>query len=193
MGPGIVILFWGVIAGVGAIVWLGGLVLFVVGRKRKSRLLQWIGGVPVVTLTIIGVVAAGMFSYFLVRACVPQYVYEDTFHRMPANDVKEIKSNTWSFADSAHVYLKFRTTYKTFKEILPKNLVRVSFSEYMEKMPVLTGESLPPWWNSPSERTSEIYILSTDFGKGKTFATETTLTTYDSETHIAEYFYLGID
>lgn len=144
MGPGIVILFWGVIAGVGALVWLGGLVLFIIGRKRKSRLLQWVGGAPFVTLSIFCVIAASMFSYFLVRAWVPRYVYEDTFHQKPTNDVKDIKSSTWSFADSADVYLKFKTTYKTFKEIVPKNLARVSYNEYLEKMP-LTDESLPIW------------------------------------------------
>jgi hypothetical protein len=193
MGPGIVILFWGVIAGVGAFVWLGGLVLLIIGRKRKSRFLQWVGGAPFVLITIVSVITAATFSYFLVRASVPSYVYEDTFHQKPPSDVKEIKSNTWSFADSAHVYLKFRTTYKTFKDTLPKNLARVSYSEYQEKMTVLADESTPPWWNSPNERTSEIYILSTDFGKGKTFASETILMTYDAETQTAEYYYLGID
>jgi hypothetical protein len=192
MGPGIVILIWGVIAGVGALVWFGGLVLFIIGRKRKSRLLQWIGGAPFVTLSIVCVIATSMFSYFLVRAWVPRYVYEDTFHQKPRNDVKDIKSSTWSFADSADVCLKFKTTYKTFNEILPKNLARVSYDEYTKKMP-LTDESLPTWWNEPNDRTTEIYILSTDFGKGKMFATETTMMTYDSETQTAEYFYLGID
>ena len=182
-----------IVVGVGASVCLGGALYFIVGRKRESRFLRWIGGAPLATLTVLCILAAVIFPYSLVRASVPRYVYEDTFHRKPASDVKRIQSHSWSLVDSAHVYLRFRSTYKTFKEILPQNLARVSYSEYREKMPALSDPAPPPWWSGPNDKTSEIYLLAGDSGKKRLFAREATLMTYDFGTRTIKYCRLGID
>jgi hypothetical protein len=90
------------------------------------------------------------------------------------------------------VFLPFKAAPETMHRIVPKELKKVSYKDYNREMP---GNSLvpPSWWKPPNESTSEIYLLATDFGAGRHFATETTLMTYDAETKTVMYFFLGID
>jgi hypothetical protein len=193
MGPGFVILIWLLIAAIFGAFWLASLVVFIIGRRKKSRFMTWLGGIPLSGLTLLACLAIAVVGYGAIRSRNPRFVYQDTFHERPSSDVVAIQSDTWSFADSSHVYLRFHATENTFRRILPKDVPRVSYAEYREQMPVISGDSPPAWWIAPTEATSEIYLLNSAFGKGKKFASETTLATYDSSKGIAEYFYIGID
>ena len=192
MGPGFVILIWLFIAGVFGSFWIAALVIFLIGRRKRSRLMMWSGGIPVVCLTTMALGIAGLFGYGIIRVTNPRYVYKDSFGEPPSTDVSRIRSKVYSFADEAHVFLTFKATPETVHRIVPKTLRRVSYGEYGRKMP---GNNLvpPSWWKAPNESTSEIYLLATDFGEGKRFATETILVSYDNETKTVMYFYLGID
>jgi hypothetical protein len=98
----------------------------------------------------------------------------------------------YGFADEAHVFLTFKAPPETVHRIVPKNLKRVSFEDYKRQMP---GSNLvpPSWWKAPDTSTTEIYLLSPDYGAGQKFASETTLMTYQGETNAVMYFYIGID
>lgn len=134
-----------------------------------------------------------MVGYSFIRSQIPRFVYEDTFNEAPSADVSEIQSDSWSFADEGHVYLRFHASDQTFHRILPKQLTKASYEQYRRQMPI-SNLSLPNWWIPPAETTSEIYLLR-DYGSvsGKGFASETTLMTYDHGTSTVEYYYLGID
>jgi len=192
MGPGFVILFWLLIAGVFGIFWMAGLVIFLIGKSKRSRLMMWLGGIPVASLTMIALAIAGLIGFGIIRATNPRYVYKDAFGERPSADVTTIRSKVYSFADEAHVFLTFRAAPETIHRIVPKYLKKVRYDEYCREM---SGNNLtpPPWWKPPDQSTNEIYLLSTDFGQGKRFATETTVMTYDHQTKTAMYFYLGID
>ncbi|MHB1465324.1 MAG: hypothetical protein ACYCXU_09485 [Thermoleophilia bacterium] len=193
MGPLFVILFDLIAAAIFGAFWLTALIIFIIGRRKKVRPMTWLGGIPLIGLTLIAFTVIGLIGYSFVRSQNPQSVYEDTFQEPPSADVTEIQSDSWSFADSGHVYLRFQASDQTFQHILPKQLVRVSYEQYMRRMPG-TNLSPPEWWIQPSETTSEIYLLNdSGSGGGKRFATETTLMTYDERTTTVEYFYMGID
>ena len=192
MGPGCVILVWLIVAAVGGGIWLGCVLLFLIGKLRKSRLIMWLGGVPLALVTIVVVGLVGLLGVAMVRAMNPSYVYEDTFHERPSPDVRHLKSSVWSFADEGHVFMRFEASPETFHRIVPRKMKKVSYSDYKKTMP---GSNLKPpaWWSPPTEATSEIYISVPDFGHGGQFASETRLMTYDAATGTAMYFYIGID
>ncbi|MHB1326215.1 MAG: hypothetical protein ACYDGS_09745 [Thermoleophilia bacterium] len=192
MGPLFVILGYLIVTAIFAVFWIASLLTFIIGRIKKVRWLTWLGGIPLISLTLIGVLVIGLIGYSFIRSQNPCYVYEDTFQEDPSTDVTEIQSNSWSFADEGHVYLRFRASDETFQRILPKQLERVSYKQYKRRMS--DGLSYPDWWILPTETTSEIYYLHDSwFGGGKRFASETTLMTYDASTSTIEYYFMGID
>jgi hypothetical protein len=193
MGPGIVILFWLFVAAIFGGLWLLSLVVFIIGLRKRRPVFSWLGGVPLCGLTLLACLAVSAIAYGVIRSRNPAMVYQDTFHEKPSPDVAAIQSDAWSFADSGHVYLRFRATESTFRRIQPKDVSKVSYAQYREQMPVISGDSPPVWWVPPTEATSEIYLLNSAAGKRKSFAWETTLVTYDKNTGTVQYFYIGID
>ena len=193
MGPGLVILFWLILAGIFGAFWLTSLVLFLIGWRKKKPWLKWLGLVPLAGLTRIASLGMCFFAVVTLRAITPRYVFADTFGQKPSTDVTNIKSKVWSFADEADVHLQFQASTETFRRLLPKDLRRVTLEEYNSQMPIISGHTWPSWWRPVGESTTEIYLLNTGFGKGKKFASETTLMTYDANTRVVQYFYIGID
>ena len=193
MGPGIVILFWLLMAAIFGALWLASLVVLIIGRRKKSRLMSWLGGIPLSGLTLFACLAIALIAFGVIRSRNPRFVYQDTFREKPSPDVAGIQSDAWSFADSGHVYLRFRASESTFRRIAPKDVPKVTYAQYKDQMPGIAGDSPPAWWAPPTEATSEIYLLNSNFGKGKNFASETTLVTYDKDAGIVQYFYIGID
>ena len=192
MGPGCVIVVWLAVAAVVGNIWLACLLIFLFGRRRKSRLLVWLGGIPLIGITGIALLAGGVVGFAMIRSTNPRYVYRDTFHEPPSSDVRHIRSKVWSFADEGEVFMRFEASPETFRRIVPEKMEKVSYPDYKKKMP---GNNLKPpaWWSPPTEQTSEIYIAVPDFGHGERFASETKLLTYDATTETVLYFYLGID
>jgi len=193
MGPGFVILFWLILAGIFGVIWVGSLVLFLVGRWKRKAWLKWLGLIPLVGLTLFAFIAGSVLAVGIVHATTPKYVFFDTFGEKPTADITNIKSKVWSFADEADVHLQFQASPATFNHLLPKDLKQVTLEEYKTKMPDIGGHEWPAWWRPVDESDSEIYLLNTEFGKGKKFATETTLITYDAKSKVVQYFYMGID
>jgi hypothetical protein len=192
VGPGFVIIIWLIIAAFVGSIWLACLVAFIIGKLRKSRLLMWLGGIPLVLITVLVVGVVGLVGFGIMRATNPRYVYQDTFHEKPSSDVRHLKSRVWSFADEADVFMRFEASVATFHRILPPNMEKVSYADYKKRMP---GNNLepPPWWSPPTEATSGIYIRVPKWGHGERFASESTLISYDMANNTVMYFYLGID
>ncbi len=192
MGPLCVILFWLLIASIFGIFWVPALVVFIIGKRRRSKLLMWLGGTPMVFLTAIAVAIVGLIGFGIIRATNPRYVFKDTFGEPPSGDVTEIKSKVYGFADEAYVFLTFKAAPETVHRIIPKDLKKLAYEQYEREMPG-TNITPPSWWRRPTATTSEIYLFSPNFGDGKRFASETTLMTYDQNTQTVMYFYIGID
>lgn len=192
MGAGCVIVLWAILASLLATIWLACFAAFAGARWKKWKVASWIAAVPVVLLPLLVAVFAGFVVFGVVRASIPRYVYADTFNEAPTPDVRNIQSDTWSFADSAHVFLRFEASGETFERILPEDMTKVSFVEFQNRGYADTVER-PSWWADPTAETDEIFIRSSGWGSGRRFAGETALLTYDRETRTVMYFFLGID
>jgi hypothetical protein len=192
MGPLFVLLFWLIIAGIFGTFWLVGLIIFIIGKRKNSKLMMWFGGTPVVFLTAIAVAGVGLVGYGMIRATNPRYVFKDTFGEPPSKDVTEIKSKVYGFADEAQVFLTFKAEPETVHRIILKDLAKITYQQYEREMPG-TNINPPRWWRRPTISTSDIYFSSPNFGDGKRFASETTLLTYDENSRTVMYFYIGID
>jgi hypothetical protein len=127
------------------------------------------------------------------RAISPKYVFTDTLGEKPGSDITNIKSKVWSFSDTADVHLQFQTSPETFQRLLPKELKRVAFEEFLAK-PSDYNHDWPDWWQPINGSTTEIYWLNAGFGeKGRKFSAERILMTYDQKMRLAQYYYRGID
>jgi hypothetical protein len=193
MGPAFVLLFWLILAGIFALFWAASLVIFIVGLVKKKKWLKWLGFAPLAGLTLLALLVGSVFGVGVMRAISPKYVFTDTFGEKPGSDITNIKSKVWSFADTADVHLQFQTSSETFQRLLPKELKRVAFEEFLAKASDY-NHAWPDWWQPINGSTTEIYWLNTSLGeKGRKFSTERILMTYDQKMRLAQYCYLGID
>jgi hypothetical protein len=192
MGLGFVLMLWLVIAAILGAIWIAAVVLFITFRKDGLKVGTWLSGVVVVALPLMGILTASVTVYDIVRASIPTCVFNDTFHSAPGEDVRNITSKVWWFADVGSVYIRFETDIDTFRELVPEGLPKVTREEFEQKM---WGENSDPptWWKPPFAAGDEIYLTSTGFGNGKEFASESTIFTYDSQNHVAYYHFIGID
>jgi len=192
MGPLFVILIWLFLASIFLAFWTGAFLLFISGRRRKSRIATWLGGILLVFITLPAIALVGLVANSYARRNNPKLHYADIFHERPGSDIKNLRNESSSFADSEHTFMRFEANPETFHRIVPKHLKKVSFADYRKEMP---GNNLDPpsWWAPPTENTSEIYLFVPDLGSGKRFGSESELLTYDTATKTAMYCFLGID
>ncbi|HEV2045093.1 MAG TPA: hypothetical protein VGQ95_00675 [Chthoniobacterales bacterium] len=192
MGPLFVILIWFFLAAMFSAFWTGAFLLFISGRRRKSRVATCLGGLLLVCITLPAIAVVGLVANSYARRSNPRLLYTDIFHERPSADIEHLRSKSYSFADEEHTFMRFEASPESFHHIVPKHMKKVSYSEYQKEMP---GNNLdrPSWWNPPTQKTSEIYLFVPDWGSGHHFASESELLTYDVETKTALYFFLGID
>ena len=192
MGPVFSLVIWLIVAFFFVVLWIGSLITAIFGWRRKSIILKWIGGVPLVLLTLFAVLIAGIVIVSFVRSNIPQYVYEDTFHEKPTDDVKHIKTNVSGFGDSYSAFIRFESDCNTFLRLLPKESKRVTLEEFQSEMPGLNLNP-PSWWYTIDSTTSEIWLLRPAYSHGERFAFETTLMTYHARRRVVQYYFIGID
>jgi hypothetical protein len=192
MGPLFVILIWLFLAGMFSAFWVGAFLLFNSGRRRKSRIATWTGGVLLVCITLPVIAAVGLVANSYARRNNPRLHYADIFHERPTTDVKDLRNESSSLADSEHTFMRFKTSPETFHRIVPKHMKKIGYRDYQKERP---GDNLvvPSWWRSPTENTTEIYLFVPDWGSGRRFASESELLTYDAATKTVMYFFIGID
>lgn len=154
---------------------------------------MWLGGVPLLAISALGLALAGLVGFEVLRSTIPRYVYQDTFHEKPSADVEHLQSRVWSFADEGEVFLRFQAGPETVHRVVPRMMQRVSYPDYCRRMPPRHIKP-PAWWQPPTEATSEIYLSLPERGReGDQFGFETRLMTYNVATKTAMYFSLGID
>ncbi len=192
MGDGFVLLFWLIVLGAFTAAWMAAFGVYCFGRDNGSKTFRLLGGVPLIALTLIGIGCIGFVTFTWIRSTNPNYVFESQFHQPPTADVTNLRSSYWRSGVSEQVFLTFQTDPATFRRILPKNVRRIGFNDYRERMP-LNGRETPPWWHPPTEATSEIYFVDWTKSMGESFYEETTLVTFEATTGTVMYFFLGID
>jgi len=192
MGPGFVLIFWLFIAGVFAVIWAAAVGLFILSSLKKWRVLKWLSGIATGGLTAIGLLIVGLFTYGIIRSMDPSAVFENTFHRAPASNVRNLQSKVFWFADTGSTYLRFETDAETFRSLVPSELPRITHREYLDKG-WHGSDPGPDWWTYDFPASAEIHLKTTGIGEGKRFASEMALMVYVPEERVAYYHFIGID
>ena len=193
MGPAFVIIFWLILAGVFCALWMGSFLLFKTGRHRKSFAMTGIGAVVLTMLTVAAVALAGLIFTGFIRSCIPSYVFKDEFHVKPPNDISDIKSSTWSFADSGHTFLRFKASREALSRLLTNHVQMIYYAEFKEKADNwMDDESPPSWWVNPTNG-AEIYSIGPQHSEGGTHSGEFVVLIYDASTGTAEYYSSWVD
>jgi hypothetical protein len=191
MGPGLVFLILIIMVGAFGFLWIGSLVIFIVGRKKGSVRIKWFGLVPLTILTILALFLGSLIVVGIVNSMNPHYVFTKTFAEEPDEHVHELKSKVWTFADSSDIYLQFKTSPDKFHRLMPTDLKRVTFEEYKADLGYL--DDWPDWWQAIDRSNSEIFVLNKSHGEGKKYESELTLMIYDAKSQFAQYYFCGID
>lgn len=191
MGGGIVILVWLFLAAIYGLFWLLFLSLFIAGRRKKSHLLTWLGGVPLLLSSSFAVFCVGTMAYGLISVSKPANVYEISFGSQPPADVTNMQSSYYSFADTGTAFLKFNTSLTTVSKLTGKGWTRLSGQKLQdESFSFFTGEQTPNWWRPTKTKATIIYTAEKRSGN---FASESEVLTYDTVSKQAYYAYIGID
>lgn len=191
MGAGIVFLIWLFLAAIYGLFWLLFLVLSVSGRRKKSHLLTWIGGIPLALSTGFIVFCVGMLAYGFISMSKPANVYELSFGVQPPADVTNMQSSYWCFADTGTAFLKFNTSPRTVNKLTAKGWVRLTGQKLQEEsFSNFLGAETPSWWKLSKSKSTLVYTAENRF---RSFAGESEVLTYDANTKQVHYAFIGID
>ncbi|MEO6908395.1 MAG: hypothetical protein ABI210_10945 [Abditibacteriaceae bacterium] len=191
MGAGLVFFFWLILAGIYGFFWLIFLTLFIVGKIKKSRVLSWIGGVPLTLSTVFAVIFLGAIVCGIVYVSFPSNVYKMTFGTSPTVDVTGLRSHYWYFADSGVTYLKFKAAPTTIKKITAKTWHQLTGQKIDEENFNYTeDDDIPSWWHPKKTPSTQIYKNSS---LPHDFAAEDEMLIYNPNTQQAYYEFEGID
>jgi hypothetical protein len=191
MSGGIALLGWLFLAAICGLFWLLFLALFVSGRRKKSRSLMWLGGVPLVISSGIATFCIGTMVYGLNSVSQPANVYELSFGSQPPADVKNLQSSYYSFADTGTTFLKFNASPSTIRTLTAQKWVRLTGQELQdERFSNFLSEATPSWWAPRKSKSTSVYTARNRFGG---FAGESEVLTYDAATKQAHYAFIGVD
>jgi hypothetical protein len=178
---GFVWLFW-LCAGVGFLgIWFGSAVLLIVGRIRKSRTLTVGPGVAFGILSMLAMVV--IFSY--VHATSPGEVFKKSFGFEASEDVVNIKSEYWVFADSGHTFLMFKASPATVEKIVARGLNRVPESFFPS-----SNIEPPNWWVLPSGDDTVRYGAAFS---DRDFSREVEVLIHDRSSDTVFFHFIGSD
>lgn len=191
MGGGIVLLIWLFLAAIYGFFWLLFLTLFIAGRRKKSQLLTWLGGVPLLLSSSFAIFCVGTMAYGLISVSQPANVYAISFGSQPPADVTNMQSSYYCFADTGTTFLKFDTSPATFSKLTGKGWTRLSGQKLQdESFSFFEDEQTPIWWKPGKTKATIVYTAEKRFGN---FAGEREVLTYDTVSKQAYYAYIGID
>ena len=144
-------------------------------------------------LTVAAVALAGLIFTGFIRSCIPSYVFKDEFHVKPPNDISDIKSSTWSFADSGHTFLRFKASREALSRLLPNHVQMIYYAEFKAKADNwMDDESPPSWWVNPTNG-AEIYSIGPQHSEGRPHSGEFVVLIYDASTGTADYYSSWVD
>lgn len=191
MGGGFVLLFWIILFGAFCAAWMAAFGVYCLGRDKGSKMLKWLSGFPLAVLSLIGIACISFVTIGLIRSMNPKHVFEWQFREPPTADVTDLRTSYWCFADSKQVFMAFHATQETVQRIVPARARRMKFKDYHERR-MLDVHEAPSWWRSPTT-TSEIYLANSVEDAAQSFASETTLITFEASTGTVMYFFQGVD
>lgn len=164
MGLGFIIVGWLLIIGILFITWLASLLLFIWGRKRKSLILKYLGGIPLGISSFIGILLVLFFCYAVFMAGLnllsPSYVFKDSFGFSPTQDVRHLKGYTIVFGDGSDTYLKFQAEPKTIDKIVNTRFKEISEVEFKEMMKRGAVMDPPKSWNVLNGQPNKFYATN---------------------------------
>ena len=191
MSAGLVAFFWLILAGIYGFIWLIFLTLFIVGKIKKSRVLSWIGGVPLALSTTFALIFLGTVAWGIISVSKPSNVYKITFGTPPPADVTDLQSQYWYFADTGSTYLKFKTSPATIKKLTANNWHQLTKEKLKgENFENLESDDTPSWWKPRKTSSTLVYTASMRFND---FASEEETLIYDPANQQTYYTFIGID
>lgn len=159
--------------------WVGSFLLFIKGRRSKSRNLTIVGG----TFFGLGTTTIILLVLYFIYSSSPVVVYQYTFGMKPPADVSNIKSSQYYFLDTGHTYLKFNASPNTVAKIISRGL--------QEKTDMrLDSSGAPKWWDPPLNSDVEMYQ---GYFEDRDFGFEREQLIYDPATQTVYFYFLGID
>jgi hypothetical protein len=191
MSAGLVTFFWLILAGIYGFFWLIFLALFIVGKINKSRVLSWIGGVPLLLSTTFALFFLGTVVWGIISVSKPSNVYKITFGTPPPADVTNLQNQYWYFADTGSTYLKFKTSPTTIKKLTandwhPLTGEKLKSTDFEN----LETDDTPSWWKPRKTSSTLVYTASMRFDD---FANEEETLIYDPVNEQAYYEFVGFD
>ena len=171
------ILFCLIVIAVFVGLWVSSFTVCLIGLFTKKRWLKWLGGVPLIALTLLGVFAAGEIGWEIYCAHSPPHVFKTDFGFAPATTTK-FSSGYWSiFGDSGVSELHFVADTNTIQQVIKTGFVEISRDEYV-KGGIVNG--------SPTR-----FFKKSPFGKG--FAHDEAYITVNDATGEVYFRWDGID
>ena len=196
MGAGFVIFIKLFLAGIYAIIFAVLSLLALSAHRKKQAWLKWLAGIPAGAMVILGIFSGVIFVRGIIDAMNPRSVFEKSFGEAPSDAVADLKSETYWFADTGSIYLRFMTNEHEFRRLVPSRLELRTTTEMQENTPHEIGSEPPPWWSYRIDN-DWIYYLRENTDRGSTgksgFAGEMEYFAFDPMEEYAYYKFLGID
>jgi hypothetical protein len=186
--------FWVLIICVLAVLAIPFLILFIIGVRKRSRILKWIGGVPVTGFLVLVVLLFGSFVISIVHP------YSDTtngqtirqsfvsnFDLQPGSDFVPLHQRIFGVADTGCMYIQFKASPVTFERIRAKKFETIQQSEFFSHT---GGPNAPPWWVQTNQ-AGGIYYKNADW-KGPFYGNEAHIF-YQPESNLVYFCTEGSD
>ena len=171
MSGAFTVVFLFILAGIYSLFWLLFLILYITGRKRKSRSLSLLGGIPLILSSVFVATCVGSVAYGIFYNSKPANTYTMSFGFPPSADVKDIRSSYWYLGDTGSTYLRCNAATATIKKLAAKGwtrLMRQSLAEARQAYdgsPSTSSDDDTPAWRRPVVRdTTEFIPLRTVWG-----------------------------
>jgi len=196
MGAGFVIFIWLILAGIYGCIFLAFAAAWFSGKKKKIVWLKWLGGILAIGMATLALFVAVLFTWGIIRAQNPQWVFKQTFDTLPSLSISKIQSSFYWFGDTGDVYLRFQTTQKEFDKLVSTNLVKKTAEEMKRDTPGEYDGDLPAWWDYQIQPDWIYYLRnysSANESGLKGFFSETEYFAYNPKTQTAYYHFIGID
>ena len=129
MGAGCVIVLWLFLATFAAAIWCTCLLAFVFARRKRWRVFSWFVAIPTALIPLAALLLAGVMIHGAMRMMTPRHVYQDVFKEAPSEDVRNIRSKAWFFADSGYVFLRFEATPETVERLATRRLRKAELTD----------------------------------------------------------------
>lgn len=193
MGIGCVLLLWTALAAIAAIVGVAGVFVLGWGRYRRRHSIFVLGGV---TAAVAGLVAVAATLFVLSWVAFGSRAYkstslsafEDEFGVVAPNDVASVQLQASGTSDSTSRFLRFSASPKTIEAVVRGRFSAVTPDECETQFHALRNP--PEWWRPVVVNGARCYAAERF---DNAFATTNAWLLYDETSHVAHYYYIGID